>query len=77
MLDQFAVQLRELSAAIGERVGKPGDDMGVLTLAGAMMGVALSVSLEAWAGALSSSELHSLSDRFDAAFDLLERGLPV
>ncbi len=77
MLDQFAVQLRELAAVIGQRVGKPADDLGVLTLTGAMMGVALSVTVESWAGALADSELHSLSDRFDAAFDLLERGLPV
>jgi AcrR family transcriptional regulator len=77
MLTQFAMQLRELADVIGERVGKPRDDVGILTLAGAMMGVSLSVTLESWAGTFDTSEMRSLSDRFDAAFELLECGLPV
>jgi AcrR family transcriptional regulator len=77
MLAQFALQLRELADVIGARAGKPGDDVGILTLAGAVMGVSLSVTLESWAGAFDTSEMASLSDRFDAAFDFLERGLPV
>ena len=77
MLDQFAEQLREFADVIGERVGKPGTDLGVRALTGAIMGVSLSVTIESWGGELVASDFSGLPDRFDAALDLLERGLPL
>jgi AcrR family transcriptional regulator len=77
MLDTFVEQLGELAEVIGARVGRPGTELAVRALAGAMIGVSMSVTIESWNGDLVASDLDGLADRFDAAFDLLERGLPV
>ena len=45
MLDQLAQAIRDLTAIVAERAGRPSDDFAVATLAGAVMGVMLSAEL--------------------------------
>jgi AcrR family transcriptional regulator len=75
MLEQYADQLRELAVMIGERVGRPAGDLAVRTLAGAMIGVALSVTIGSWNSPLQVVDFQALPARFEAAFDLLDQGL--
>ncbi len=45
MLDQLAEAIRDVTAVVAERAGRPTDDFAVATLAGAIMGVMLSAEL--------------------------------
>ena len=70
MLDQLAQAIGDLTGVVAERAGRPTDDFGVATLAGAIMGVMLSAELY-WVE-------HPRSDLFaliDDALVLLEKGL--
>ena len=71
-LEQFSGTVQLLAAIVGERVGKPVSDMAVLALAGAVVGVAMSVMLAATAD--PDADMVSL---LDEAMRLLEQGLPV
>jgi AcrR family transcriptional regulator len=85
MLDVFGVSLGFLAELIGERVGRPADDQRVRTLAGAIIGVALSVTLRQWElpvpGAADPESvlalLAELLNGMDEALELLELGLPL
>jgi AcrR family transcriptional regulator len=74
MLDQFAVSLSDLARMIAERLGRPSPDFRIRTMAGALIGIAMSVSLDAWAETPMSE---GLLKQFDAAMELLELGLPL
>ncbi len=45
MLDQLAEAIRDITAVVAERAGRPTDDFAIATLAGAIMGVVLSAEL--------------------------------
>ena len=71
-LEQFSGTVELLAGIVGERVGRPANDLPVLALAGAVVGVAMSVMLAATQD--PEADLVSLLDR---AMALLEQGLPV
>lgn len=72
MLDQLSQAIRDVTAVVAERAGRPSDDFVVTTLAGAILGVMLSAELY-WIE-------HPESDLFDLLDDALahlERGLTL
>jgi AcrR family transcriptional regulator len=72
LLDQFTGTVQLLSEVVAERVGRCADDFAVRTLAGAVMGVAISVMLAA-----VEDPTADLLGLMDAAMAHLEAGLPV
>jgi AcrR family transcriptional regulator len=71
MLDEFARTTQVLASAIAERSGRPDDDFAVLTVAGAVLGVAMA----AWFTA--SDDIKAFADRYERGLALLEAGLPL
>jgi AcrR family transcriptional regulator len=76
MLEEFGVSIRDLAGLIGERVGRPADDPRVTALAGAIIGVVLSVTLKYW-NTQAPHTLGVMDGGIDAALELLEMGLPL
>jgi len=72
MLDQFAQITRQLTDLVAERVGRAADDVAVCTLAGAILGVM--ISMEFYWVDHPGSDLVAL---LDEALAHLESGLPV
>jgi AcrR family transcriptional regulator len=77
MLDQYAQSLNDLARIIAERLGRPSSDFRIRTMAGAITGVAMSVSLDGWMSGPTPDDLAGLITRFDTAMELLELGLPL
>jgi AcrR family transcriptional regulator len=77
MIEQFARSMDDLAEAIATRVGGSPDDFRIRTMAGALIGVAMSVSLDIWCVKHLETDISSLVARFDAAMELLEQGLPL
>ena len=71
MLDELGRTTQLLSSAIAERVGRPPDDFAVQTVAGAVVGVAMS----AWFAA--PEDIAAFADRLERGLALLEAGLPL
>jgi AcrR family transcriptional regulator len=74
-IDEFARTIEVIAVAIGKRAGRPPDDLAVRTLAGAVVGVIMSVTVPwgEWAG----PAIEDVFDRIDGALALLEAGLPL
>ena len=75
-LDEFARAIGAMTETVARRAGRPTDDLAVRTVAGAIMGVVMSITLP-WDG---WSEGHGFEDAFgriDEALALLEAGLPL
>ncbi|MFI5958088.1 TetR family transcriptional regulator [Cryptosporangium sp. NPDC051539] len=72
MLDQYTQALRLIAGVLADRAGRPGTDLAVRTVAGAVVGT-LMASLEAWADDQSAD----LAAVVDEALDHLERGLQL
>jgi AcrR family transcriptional regulator len=75
-LDEFARAISGIGEAIAKRAGRPPDDLAVRTVAGAVVGVIMAITLpwEGWAeGRDFADSLHSI----DQALTLLEQGLPL
>jgi len=75
-LDEFARSIGAIAEAVGKRAGRPADDLAVRTVAGAVIGVMMSIMLpwEDW------SEAYDFEDRLgciDEGLALLEAGLPL
>jgi AcrR family transcriptional regulator len=71
MLDEFARTTQVLAAAIAERSGRAPDDFAVVTVAGAVLGVAMA----AWFTA--ADDIEAFADRYERGLALLEAGLPL
>jgi AcrR family transcriptional regulator len=76
-LDEFARTIEVFADAVAKRSGRPADDLAVRTVAGAIMGVVMAITLpwEGW-----SEETHGFEGTFgriDEALALLEAGLPL
>jgi AcrR family transcriptional regulator len=71
MLDEFARTTQVLASAIAERSGRPSDDFAVLTVAGAVLGVAMA----AWF--TTAEDIEAFADRYERGLALLEAGLPL
>ena len=76
-LDEFARTIRVLAEAIGRRAGRPADDLAVLTVAGAFVGVIMAITMpwEDWSERPSAFE--DSFGQIDEALALLEAGLPL
>jgi AcrR family transcriptional regulator len=75
-LDEFARAIGAMTETVAKRAGRPADDLAVRTVAGAIMGVVMSITMP-WDG---WSEGHGFEDAFgriDEALALLEAGLPL
>ena len=72
MLNDVTGTLDMFCAAIARRTGRQADDIGVLTLAGAVFGAGIAVWLSRPAGAVTD-----YADLFDAALLQLEAGLSL
>ena len=75
-LDEFARAIGAMTETVAKRAGRPTDDLAVRTVAGAIMGVVMSITMP-WDG---WSEGHGFEDAFgriDEALALLEAGLPL
>jgi AcrR family transcriptional regulator len=71
MLDEFARTTQVLATAIAERSGRAPDDFAVVTVAGAVLGVAMA----AWFTA--ADDIQAFADRYEHGLALLEAGLPL
>jgi AcrR family transcriptional regulator len=75
-LDEFARAIGAMAETVAKRAGRPPDDLAVRTVAGAIMGVVMSITMP-WDG---WSEGHGFEDTFgriDEALALLQAGLPL
>ena len=75
-LDEFARTINVISEAVAKRAGRSPDDLAVRVMAGAIIGVIMSITLpwEAW------SDRRTLEDTFqpiEQGLALLEAGLPL
>ena len=77
MLEEFVASFDLFSGLIAERVGRSTADFKIRTLAGALMGTAMSVTLNNWGHNSEDLDLTEMIDQFDAAMELLELGLPL
>jgi AcrR family transcriptional regulator len=75
-LDEFARTITVLAAAVGKRTGRAPDDLAVRTVAGAIIGVIMSITIpwENWSDGTSFEDTFA---RIDQALALLEAGLPL
>jgi AcrR family transcriptional regulator len=71
MLDEFARTTQVLATAIAERSGRAPEDFAVVTVAGAVLGVAMA----AWFTA--GEDIEAFADRYERGLALLEAGLPI
>jgi AcrR family transcriptional regulator len=75
-MDEFARTIEVIAGAIGKRVGRSPDDLAVRTLAGAVVGVIMSVTVP-WQERLAEEPAEEMFTRIDAALAQLEAGLPL
>jgi AcrR family transcriptional regulator len=75
-LDEFARTITVLAEAVGKRTGRAPDDLAVRTVAGAIIGVIMSITIpwENWSDGTSFEDTFA---RIDEALALLEAGLPL
>jgi AcrR family transcriptional regulator len=72
MLDQFASAMRMLAVVLAERTGRQPEDTAVLTLAGAVVGAVVAVTL-----AMGDDPTVNFAARLDEAMAYLETGLEL
>jgi AcrR family transcriptional regulator len=75
-LDEFARTIAVMSEALAKRSGRPADDLTVRTIAGAIIGVIMSITLP-WDGWSDRQTIEETFGRIDTALGLLEAGLPL
>ncbi len=75
-LDEFARTIGSIAEAVGRRAGRPADDLAVRTVAGAIIGVIMSITLP-WEDWSEGYDFEGRLGRIDEALALLEAGLPL
>jgi AcrR family transcriptional regulator len=76
-MDEFARTIAVISEALAKRAGRPADDLAVRTVAGAVIGVIMSITMP-WEGWSSDRQaIVDMFERIDQALNLLEAGLPL
>jgi AcrR family transcriptional regulator len=73
-LDEFARSITVMGEALAKRSGRPADDLTVRTIAGAIIGVIMSITMP-WDGWSDRQTIEETFGRIDAALGLLEAGL--
>jgi AcrR family transcriptional regulator len=79
-IDEFVRTINQIAEAIAQRTGRGADDFEVRTVAGAVMGVIMSVTVPASTDIFTSEGMSDVTDMFariDRALEYLERGLPL
>jgi hypothetical protein len=66
-----------MSEALARRAGRPADDMAVRTMAGALIGVILSITLPVDDLPGDDQAMTAMFERLDEALALLGAGLPL
>ncbi len=76
-MDEFARTIAVTGEALAKRTGRPTDDLAVRTIAGAIIGVIMSITMpwEGWSN--DRRTLEDTFERIDQALALLEAGLPL
>jgi AcrR family transcriptional regulator len=76
-VDEFGRTIAVISEALAKRAGRPADDLAVRTVAGAIIGVIMSITMP-WEGWSSDRQtIVDMFERIDQALSLLEDGLPL
>jgi len=76
-MDEFGRTIAVVSEALAKRAGRRADDLAVRTIAGAIIGVIMSITMP-WAGWSSDRQIiMDMFERIDQALALLEAGLPL
>jgi AcrR family transcriptional regulator len=75
-MDEWARSMGVFSEALAKRAGRLADDLAVRTIAGAVMGVVMSVTMP-WEGWSGRENIEGMFRRIDDALGLLEAGLPL
>ena len=78
-MDEFVRTITVVAGAVAKRAGRAPDDLAVRTVAGAIVGVIMSITMPSWDG-WSEGDGFDLEDSFariDEALGLLEAGLPL
>jgi AcrR family transcriptional regulator len=75
-MDEFARTISVIAEAMAKRAGRSPDDLAVRALAGAVIGVIMSVTMP-WANWTEEQVNADMFDRIDAGLALLEAGLPL
>ena len=75
-LDEFARTITVVAEAVARRAGRPADDLAVRTIAGAVVGVIMSITIP-WEGWSDRTSFEDTFARIDQALALLEAGLPL
>jgi AcrR family transcriptional regulator len=75
-LDELARTTAVMADALAERSGRPADDLAIRTIAGAILGVIMAITLpgDGWSDRENIGEMFG---RIDQALGLLEAGLPL
>ncbi len=75
-LDEFARTIGTIAEAVGKRAGRPADELAVRTVAGAIVGVIMAITLP-WEGWSEGYDFEDRFGRIDEGLALLEAGLPL
>ncbi len=75
-MDEFARTITVVADAVGKRAGRAPDDLAVRAVAGAIIGVIMSVTMP-WADWPEDRSFEDMFSRIDQALGLLEAGLPL
>jgi len=76
-MDEFGRTIAVISEALAKRAGRPADDLAVRAVAGAIIGVIMSITMP-WEGWSSDRQvIVDMFERIDQALGLLEDGLPL
>ena len=75
-LDEFARTINVIGEAVARRAGRPSDDLEVRVLAGAIVGVIMSITLP-WEGWSDPQTLEDTFRHIEQGLALLEAGLPL
>jgi len=75
-MDEFARTITVVTEALAKRVGRPADDLAVRAVAGAIIGVIMSITMP-WHGWSDRQTIEDTFQRIDQALGLLEAGLPL
>jgi AcrR family transcriptional regulator len=75
-MDEFARSIAVVADAVARRAGRPADDLAVRTIAGAIIGVIMAITLP-WEGWTEQASFEDSFARIDDGLALLEAGLPL
>jgi len=75
-LDEFARTIEVFADAVAKRARRPATDLAVRTVAGAIMGVVMAITLP-WEGWSEERSFEDTFGRIDEGLALLEAGLPL